>query len=65
MTNEEAQSAYMRAMAAITAKLEKLEQWADGMGDVTPEEVHWGHVGDAAHIAHELETLVAFIENRG
>ena len=59
---EEALARYVRHIGRAAAALNRLSQWAEDMGEVSPDDVNWGHAGDAKHIADELEGLVAFID---
>jgi hypothetical protein len=65
MTNEEALAAYMAAMEQVKAKLARLQQWADDMGEVSPDDVNWAGVGDVDHVytlLAEAESFISVVE---
>lgn len=60
--NPDAQLTYMQRMSDIQEALDNLTNWNDGMGNVTPDEVNWAHVGDANEVLRLLNAAIAFIE---
>lgn len=58
---ETATDAFVTRVNEIRELLDIIRAAADEHFEVDPENVHWGHAGDAAHIASELRDLVAFI----
>ena len=56
-----ATEAFISRMNEAREALAKVQSLlADNLG-VAPEAIHWGHVGDAAHIAEKLQEIAEFI----
>ena len=56
--NAHALEAYITAQHEVRILLAKLEAQVEAHQDAqTPEEIHWGHVGDIQHIVDELHAL--------
>lgn len=62
--NEKALSEYIRAMEQIKKYLGELQALADDHLGNAPEEVTWGHVGSAKHLAELLKEAADFAGNR-
>jgi hypothetical protein len=62
-TKETATDAFVARVNEIRELLGVIVEATENHFEVDPENVNWGHVGDAAHIASELRDLVAFIRN--
>jgi hypothetical protein len=58
---EARQAAYMARMARCLEIISALSDWAGSMGDVIPDEVTWGNVGDASKVVCDLEGVVEFL----
>ena len=56
--------AFIARKAEIDAMLARLQALSDEHYNVTPDEVHWGHVGDIAWTAERLRDITdrAFCE---
>jgi hypothetical protein len=63
-TNDKALAAFVAAKAEIDARLERLKALSDGHFNATPDEIHWGHVGDLQRYASLLREMtdIAFSE---
>jgi uncharacterized protein (DUF2236 family) len=61
--NDAAQAAYITQIDALHALVARLATYAtEGVFDVaTPDEVHWGHVGDLTALVTQLETAIAHL----
>lgn len=58
--NGQAVLEFMVAVNAISDKLELLSEYMDDHMGVSPEEIHWGHVGSANHILEKLNEIIEF-----
>lgn len=58
---ETRQAAYMAQMTRCQEMAGVLADWASSMGDVIPDEVTWGNVGDASKVAADLEGVMEFL----
>ena len=56
-----AAEAFAARIAEANEALAKVRTLLEDNLGVAPEEVHWGHVGDAAHIAEKLQEIAEFI----
>jgi len=64
-TNETALNKFMTNIAEATALLEELsEYFADHM-QVNPDDVNWGHVGDASYFLEKMKEMTDKAFNRG
>ena len=54
--------AYLTRTAAIHAKLERLQQFADDHFGHDPDAIHWGHVGDLGRVEAGLDELLAIFD---
>lgn len=50
---------YLAHTAAIHAKLERLQQLADGHFGHDPDAINWSHVGDLGRVEAGLDELLA------
>jgi hypothetical protein len=55
--NTEALNAFIARKAEIDAMLERLAALSADHFDVSPDDVHWGHVGTLAHYAELLKRI--------
>ncbi len=58
MNNDKALNEYLRVQSEILMQLEVLKEKIESNHDVSPEEIHYGHVGDLKHINKVLENLI-------
>lgn len=58
MNNDKALNEYIRLQSEILMQLEFLKERIEENHSVLPEEIHYGHVGDLAHINKVLENLI-------
>ena len=61
-TQQNAIDAYLERYAAISAKLERLQDLADEHFGHDPENINWGHVGDLGRVDAGLNELLAIFE---
>ena len=57
-TKQTVLDAYLSRIAAIHAKLERLQQLADDHFGHDPDAIHWGHVGDLGRVETGLDELL-------
>lgn len=55
--NSKALAAFIARKAEIDAMLERLTTLSADHFDVSPDDVHWGHVGTLAHYAELLKRI--------
>ena len=55
--NSEALNAFIARKAEIDAMLERITMLSADHFDVSPDDVHWGHVGTLAHYAELLKRI--------
>lgn len=55
--NSKALAAFIARKADIDAMLERLTTLSADHFDVSPDDVHWGHVGTLAHYAELLKRI--------
>lgn len=60
-SNEKALDRFLGTVAEIRGILEALEEANDEHYDLSPEEVHWGHVGDVERTLAGLKDVLAVI----
>ena len=53
-TNDKALAVFVAAKAEIDTRLERLKAPRDDHFNATPDEIHWGHVGDLQRYASLL-----------
>lgn len=63
-TQQTAQNAYTQAAADISAMVSVLQVYADKLHDVSPDGVHWGHVGDLERAQSMLANVLATINQQ-
>lgn len=63
--NTKALEAFIARKAEIDAMLERLTVLSDDHFDVSPDDVHWGHVGTLAHYAELLKRITDMAFNEG
>lgn len=57
-TNDEALTAYITAQQEARGLLAAITRYLDAhQNDLTPEQVHWGHVGDMQRLVEALSAL--------
>jgi hypothetical protein len=63
-TNDKALAAFFAAKSEIDAQLERLKALSDEHFNASPDEIHWGHVGDLQRYAGLLRQItdIAFKE---
>lgn len=59
--NEEALGRFVEIVTQIRGVLEAIGEATDEHFDLTPEEIHWGHVGDAGRTLAGLTEILATI----
>ena len=64
VTKDKALAAFVAAKAEIDTRLERLKALSDDHFNATPDEIHWGHVGDLQRYANLLREMtdIAFSE---
>jgi hypothetical protein len=60
-TKEKALDRFLETVCEIRTTLEAIQEAADNHFDVMPEEVTWGHVGDANRTLAGLKEILAAI----
>ena len=60
MSNEEALSSYIEKVGEAGDLIELIAVKANAadLAEVLPEQIHWGHVGSAAHLVSQLQEVV-------
>jgi len=53
-TNDKALAAFMARKAEIDTMLARLQALSDEHFEASPDDIHWGHVGDLADISKNL-----------
>ncbi len=61
MTNEQALARFLANVGAIRTALDAIGAAADDHFDLTPDEIHWGHVGDTQRTLQGLTEILAVI----
>ncbi len=56
-SNDEALAAFVARKHEIDAMLDRLRALSDEHFNVSPDEVHWGHVGSLGHYAELLKRI--------
>lgn len=59
--NEKALDRFLAIVSEIRTATEANQEAADDHFDLTPEEIHWGHVGDATRTLEGLKDVLAVI----
>ena len=60
-TNEKALDEFMRTVGEIRTTLEAITEANDEHYDLSPDEIHWGHVGDVQRTLDGLKEILAVI----
>ena len=61
-SRERALGEFMARVTKIGAALETIQAANDEHYGLTPEEIHWGHVGDAGRVLQGLEEIIAAMQ---
>lgn len=61
-TKQTAIDAYLERFAAISTKLERLQELAEDHFGHDPDTIDWGHVGDLGRVDTALNELLAIFE---
>jgi hypothetical protein len=56
---------FMGQMAEIRERLEELTDYADNFMEYSPDEISWGHVGNAGYFLEKLTELTDHAFKRG
>ncbi len=56
-TNDKALAAFMARKAEIDTMLARLQALSDEHSEASPDDIHWGHVGDLADISKNLREI--------
>lgn len=56
-TNDKALAAFMTRKAEIDTMLARLQGLSDEHFEASPDDIHWGHVGDLADISKNLREI--------
>ena len=59
--NEKALDRFLAIVGEIRTATEAIQKSADDHFDLTPDEIHWGHVGDAGRTLEGLKEVLAVI----
>ena len=62
---EQAVDAYVRNVATIDAMLRRLQEACDDHVSNSPDEIHWGHVGDVSYIEESLKHICDSVFKEG
>lgn len=65
MKNEKALMAFMTKIAEAKTLLDELQNYVDDHMEVSPDDVHWGHVGDAERLLQNVTAITDWVFNRG
>jgi hypothetical protein len=58
---EEPLDRFLAIVREIRSTLEAIQEAADDHFELTPDEIHWGHVGDAQRTLSDLKEILAVI----
>jgi len=56
-TNDKALAAFMTRKAEIDTMLARLQALSDEHFEASPDDIHWGHVGDLADMSKNLRAI--------
>jgi len=56
-SNDKALAAFMARKAEIDTMLARLQALSDEHFEASPDDIHWGHVGDLADISKNLREI--------
>lgn len=59
--NPNSQEVFMALTQKASQMVEELKAHIDDHFEVSPDKVHWGHVGTAGKTCEDLEALLAFL----
>ncbi|MCL2093803.1 MAG: hypothetical protein FWH12_06375 [Treponema sp.] len=59
--NEDALNAFIGKIAEASEKAGTLSDFIQNHLGYSPEEVNWGHVGDAGHVLEQLDEILNFL----
>ncbi len=62
-TNEEALANFVTAIGEIVTTIDEIKIAADDHFGTHPDEIHWGHVGDANRVLEGLKEIATIIRN--
>jgi hypothetical protein len=62
--NTQAVNRYLVHLERATEAAARISQYLDDHGEVSPDDIHWGHTGSMDHLASQLEGLVNMIDER-
>jgi tRNA U34 5-carboxymethylaminomethyl modifying GTPase MnmE/TrmE len=62
LSNAAAKGAFGYRVADIRERLAKLNALVEDNLGYSPDEINWGHVGTAAHVAAQLNDIVATLD---
>ena len=65
MENEQAVDRYVTQIGIASEALERLTQYVEDHGEIAPDDVNWGHVGQMADLAGKLVDMVNWIDGKG
>lgn len=63
--NSQALETFVELAALIKMRLDRLQGAADNHFDLSPEQIHWGHVGDLTRYAEALKDITDSVFNEG
>jgi hypothetical protein len=64
LSNAAAKGSFAFRMAEIRERMEKLNELVNDHLGYNPDEINWGHVGSAAHLAGQLNAILAAFDNK-
>ena len=59
--NEKALDRFLAIVGEIRTATEAIQEASDDHFDLTPDEIHWGHVGDVTRTLEGLKDVLAVI----
>jgi len=65
MKNEKALGEFMAKMAQAQELLTELQAHVDNHMEFNPDEINWGHAGNAGYMVEKLTELTAWVFKRG
>jgi len=54
--------AFINHMGTAQNLLEELREYFNNHMEIRPEDVRWGHVGNAAHVIEQLQEIKQFLQ---
>jgi hypothetical protein len=55
---------YINLLSKVRTELERINQFVDDHGEVTPDDVNWGHVGFMGTMLNDLENIANMIDGK-